>query len=248
MRQHLVFTLYGPLQAWGTVAVGEVRPVSGHPTRSGVIGLLAAALGVRRDEGGCLLDLHEKYGVAVRVDAPGVRMTDYHTVQTPVQKAKREFFCRRDELLQKLEPYEDLNTILSSREYVADARFTACVWAQEGAPYSLEVLRKALRTPALTPYLGRKCCVAAPFGPEIIGAEDVLAAFAQYAYEPELPLPAVKSGTLAVFSDEGGVSDDGSLGELEQVLSVRDKLLAPETRRFGMRKEFVYHVNPQGEV
>ncbi|NJB67906.1 CRISPR system Cascade subunit CasD [Desulfobaculum xiamenense] len=242
MRRHLVFTLHGPLQAWGTVAVGEVRPVSGHPTRSGILGLLAAALGVRRDETSRLGALHEGYGVAVRVDAPGVRMLDYHTVQTPGQKSKREFYCRRDELVQKLEPFEELNTILSTREYVADACFTACVWAEEGAPWSVEQMRDALMRPRFTPYLGRKSCVAAPFVPQVIEADEAGAAFALYGYVPEVLSRVKARDSRDVFTDPGGVD-----GVPEQVFTVRDRMLAPATRRFDVRAEQLFRINQHGE-
>ena len=183
MAKHLVFTLYGPLQAWGTVAVGEIRPCSGHPTRSGVLGLLAAALGIRRGEDDRLRALSDGYGMAVRVDDPGDRFTDYHTIQTPQEKRKRVFYSRRDELGGKLGPHEPLNTILSRRDYLTDARFTVCLRARsDGAEPPLERLREALRRPELTPYLGRKSCPAGlPFMPSIVEADDALAALAAYA-------------------------------------------------------------------
>ena len=46
MTEFLIFQVYGPSQAWGDIAVGEIRPVVDHPGRSGIAGLLAASLGL----------------------------------------------------------------------------------------------------------------------------------------------------------------------------------------------------------
>jgi len=50
MRGYLIFQLYGPLVAWGEQAVGEARNSATRPGRSALLGLLAAALGLRRDD------------------------------------------------------------------------------------------------------------------------------------------------------------------------------------------------------
>ncbi len=44
MDNYLVFQLYAPLAAWGGQAVGQERPSDDHPSRSALLGLLAAAL------------------------------------------------------------------------------------------------------------------------------------------------------------------------------------------------------------
>jgi len=85
VKAYLIFRLYGPMCAWGDIAVGEQRPSAGHPAKSAVLGLLAAALGVRRDEEGRQKLLADAYAMAVRVDVSGELLRDYHaiTVQTP---------------------------------------------------------------------------------------------------------------------------------------------------------------------
>ncbi|WP_295540003.1 CRISPR-associated protein Cas5, partial [Thiolapillus sp.] len=50
MDDYLVFQLYAPLASWGGQAVGQERPSDDHPGRSALLGLLAAALGIRREE------------------------------------------------------------------------------------------------------------------------------------------------------------------------------------------------------
>src|SRR6185295_12377864 len=66
MPSFLVFRLYGPLASWGEVAVGEVRPSNLHPTRSALLGLLGAALGLRRSDEAALADLARTVRFAVR--------------------------------------------------------------------------------------------------------------------------------------------------------------------------------------
>ena len=46
----LLFRLYGPLASWGEIAVGESRHTAVYPSKSALLGLLAASLGIRRDE------------------------------------------------------------------------------------------------------------------------------------------------------------------------------------------------------
>ncbi|MFF5566410.1 type I-E CRISPR-associated protein Cas5/CasD [Streptomyces sp. NPDC012623] len=73
----LLVRLAGPLQSWGLAGRFAHRDTHSRPTKSGVIGLCAAALGLDREEP--LGELAEvRYGV--RADRPGVRVRDYHTV------------------------------------------------------------------------------------------------------------------------------------------------------------------------
>ncbi len=173
MARYLTFQLYGMLAAYGLVAVGEVRLTAGHPTRSAVFGLLAACLGIRRDEEERLRALSDGYGLAVRVDAPGVPLLDYHTIQTPPEKSKRVYRTRADELGGLLGRDEEPYTILSRRGYLCDAHFTACLRAlSDTPPFTLEEFATALHKPVFAPYLGRKCCPPSlPFAPRI-GAYD----------------------------------------------------------------------------
>ena len=58
MNAYLVFRLYGPLASWGMPAVGGDRPTAAQPTRSALLGLLAAGLGIKRDKEYALQALH----------------------------------------------------------------------------------------------------------------------------------------------------------------------------------------------
>jgi CRISPR system Cascade subunit CasD len=164
MPDYLVFQLYGHMSAWGDIAVGETRRSTLHPSKSAVLGIMAAALGVDREDESTLSTMAAAYGFAVKVLSTGSLMVDYHTVQVPPQKRKEILRTRKDELAAS-----KLGTLLSSREYRCDAAYLSAIWvAQESAPFSLVELKWALKSPRFTLYLGRKSCpMAIPLSPEV---------------------------------------------------------------------------------
>ncbi len=177
MKDYLLFHLYGLMAAWGDTAVGEFRPSHDHPTRSAVLGLVAAALGIRRHEEEQLQALDHSCLVAVRLDAPGDLLRDYHTTQVPPQQRKVRHYTRRDEL-----NASKLHTILSQRDYRTDAAVTVALSATANPSISLQLMVDALKKPALSLYLGRKSCpLALPLQPKLIHAEDLKTAFDAYS-------------------------------------------------------------------
>ncbi|WP_444985336.1 type I-E CRISPR-associated protein Cas5/CasD [Halomonas mongoliensis] len=163
MTEYLVFRLYAPLASWGEAAVGESRPSATYPGRSAIIGLLGAALGVRRDDDEGQRRLRDSVGIAIKQRSPGSLMRDYHTVQVPASQSKVTYRTRRDELSA---PRKVIHTILSSRDYRCDGLWTVAVWLTPQAELTLEELEQALKTPYFTLYLGRKACPpAAPLAP-----------------------------------------------------------------------------------
>lgn len=175
---YLLFRLYGPLASWGDIAIGESRHSFHGPTKSAVMGLVAAALGVRREEETQHLRLNREYQMASALRSRGQLLRDYHTVQAPDSVGKFTYRSRRDELVVGK---DRLGTVLSGREYRSDALAWVALRAEEGAPYTLEQISDALREPVFTLYLGRKSCpLAAPLDPQIIPAEGFFQAFEQY--------------------------------------------------------------------
>lgn len=182
MPNYLIFHLYGPMQSWGEIAVGEARNTAAHPTKSAIMGLLAAALGLKRDAQND--PEHQKLfhtlNFAVRIDASGSLLRDYHTTQLP-RLARIKYATRRAELLEK-----DLSTVLSKRDYRCDAVYTIALWPTAES-YDLERLAQALKKPTFTLSLGRKACpLALPLQPLIYQADHLVAAFAQAPYPPLL--------------------------------------------------------------
>ena len=170
MTRFLLFQLYAPLASWGTVAVGEERPTSPTPGKGAIAGLLGAALGIRRHEHDRLAPLWSDYHFALRVDAAGQMLVDYHTVQSAsLGKRDRIPATRRQELA-----HPKIGTVITLREYLTGGAWVVCWWPCVAEPaHGLQDLAAALERPALTLYLGRKSCPPAlPLAPRIEEGAD----------------------------------------------------------------------------
>ena len=191
---YLVFRLYGPMAAWGEIAVGESRHSARYPGKSAIIGLMAAALGIRRDAAAEQERMQNGYSVAVEVHSSGTLLSDFHTAQVPRSVGKQVYRTRRDEVVLGR---KRLGTILSSREYRCEALALAAVKMLPEAPHDLEEIRKNLLRPRFHLYLGRKSCpLAAPLHPVIVREENFYAAFRAYPHK----------GLLPFNDDSGGLS------------------------------------------
>lgn len=238
---YLVFQLQAPFSAWGETAVGEFRPTANYPSESALLGLLAAALGIRREEEDTHAALHRGYSFAIGVLASGRLLRDYHTAQVPGRVSLKNLphNSRRDELnLPKI----DLNTILSTRDYRQDAANIVAVQVHDGAPYALGDLAQALAKPRFTLYLGRKAYPPAlPLNPQIIAAENAHAALCDYRQE----LGKRSGETIPEFERIvwGEGIESGTIHDLEVVR--KDRVLSREHWQFGDRTEYVA-LRPQG--
>ncbi|MET7686928.1 type I-E CRISPR-associated protein Cas5/CasD [Streptomyces sp. NPDC005483] len=76
----LLMRFDAPMQSWGTRSKFARRDTGTEPTKSGVVGLLAAALGVSRDDERSISELAQ-LRMGVRVDREGIVEQDFHTVQ-----------------------------------------------------------------------------------------------------------------------------------------------------------------------
>ena len=175
MPEYLVFRLYGPLASWGGIAVGEYRPVEPSPTKSAILGLVGAALGVRRDDAVAQTRLRSDYMIATIVHRGSTLLRDFHTTQVAPERAKKNYwrFATRKEELSI--PRDELKTILSAREYLCDALYTVCLKTTTADPiYSLVEIAEGLRHPHFVPYLGRKSCpMALPFQPQVVAGSNL---------------------------------------------------------------------------
>ena len=125
----LLLKLAGPLQAWGVESKFDERRTLNFPTKSGVIGMVAAALGRSREES---VEYLSKLKFGVRVDREGELLQDYHTA-----KGK--------------------NMYVTKRYYLADAIFLAGLESDDQK--FLAQIETALKNPAFPLYLGRRSCV-----------------------------------------------------------------------------------------
>lgn len=179
-RDFLVFRLNGPMAAFGDIAVGERRSLWDVPSKSGVLGLLAACLGLDRNDDAAHTALHDDLGFAVRVDNAGNILRDFHTAQTPTEASREKrrraglpLSTARDQL-----SCGSLYTVVSNRLYRAEVAVTVALWVRPQRQRDLDALSQALRQPHFVPYLGRKSCpLGAPPCPTVVAAPGLLAAF-----------------------------------------------------------------------
>lgn len=144
MSSTLLLKLAGPLQSWGDSSHFNRRMTRREPTKSGILGLLAAASGRRRSDP--IEDLLElQFGV--RTDQPGALLRDFHTeIDWRTGKSKP----------------------LTHRYYLADAVFIAGIEGDDGL---LSALHEALLRPYFPLYLGRRSCP--PSERIVLGLRDI---------------------------------------------------------------------------
>lgn len=136
----LLLCLQGPMQSWGTTSRFDERDTQLEPSKSGVLGLVCAALGRDRSEP---VDDLARLRMGVRVDREGVPMRDYQTAKGIVTAAGK---------------VDKERTVVSPRHYLADASFLVGL---EGDRTLLERIHEALRRPVWPLALGRKSFVPA---------------------------------------------------------------------------------------
>jgi CRISPR system Cascade subunit CasD len=177
------------------------------------------------------------YGFAVRVDAAGILLRDYHTVQVPPERRKTVYYTRRDEL-----NAETLNTILTGREYRCDALYTVALWAREpSVPFALEALMAGLQRPRFVLYLGRKSCpLALPVQAVMITAHNLEQAFLQARFRDDTHFMREETDLLN-RSDRALLywetdADAGSWQPLQTIVR-RDQLLSRRRWQFSDRRE-----------
>ena len=125
----LLLRLAAPLQAWGAESKFETRRTEKMPTKSGVVGLLAAALGRKRYEA---VDDLAALRFGVRIDQEGVIIKDFQTAKS----VKASY--------------------ITYRFYISDAVFLVGLESEDAE--WLSQLEKALSNPVFPLFLGRRAC------------------------------------------------------------------------------------------
>jgi CRISPR system Cascade subunit CasD len=240
-KKFLTATLYAPFASFGGLAVGERRSSERYPTRSMLIGLLGAALGVGRDDEPAQQVLAQGYYFAIQIFGAGRPFTDYHTAQMP-SRGKVRFATRREELAGP-----ELNTVLTSRDYRTDFLAGLAIAAVTEPPYALEALATALRTPQYTLSFGRKSCVfGLPLDPTIAEYADAPAALAA-VWETRGQNRAKSDLFKAIVPRQetpGDMIMDTALlppGQDHRIELIRDQPLSRQRWQFGLREVAVMH-------
>jgi CRISPR system Cascade subunit CasD len=146
----LFLRMEGPLQAWGDSKL-VIRRTMEAPTKSGIFGLICCAEGLSRQAAReRLKTLGEELKMGVRIDRPGDRWWDYHTVGAKVGVLKAD---GKD--IKRTATTHEIETLITRREYLCDASFLVALRGESGL---IAELKGHLEDPKWTLYLGRKCC------------------------------------------------------------------------------------------
>lgn len=156
----LALLVDAPLQSWGHASRFERRTTALHPTRSAIIGLIAAAAGIDKhaaNEPALLARFATLHLTTITLpkrlarhrELPIQRLVDYHTV-TGIRRASGKV--------------DTDATVQTYRHYLLDARFGVLL---EGPESFLQEIADALRNPVWGVWFGRKSCL--PATPLLVG-------------------------------------------------------------------------------
>lgn len=246
----LFLRLEGALQSWGSnEAKFALRRTTDAPTKSGVLGLLCAAMGIGRAEAAdSWLPKLANLRMGVRIDRPGIRWWDFHTVGAGQRmrmaelKAPKKPSMAGAALAETLTPSKvktRAETLLSRREYLADASFLV---ALQGEPELVAKLSAALAKPVWAIYLGRKSCPPShPVGEHAPGfyntLEEALSAVPLQKRWHNEPLPQILPCVMDwIPSQDGEHAPDDAEIHYDLPVSFQPPRHLP---RFVIRRELV---------
>lgn len=141
----VLLRLEGPLQSWGTQGRFGIRDTDTEPSKSGVLGVVGAALGMPRDDEATLADLAALV-MAVRVDREGRPLRDFHTVGAGRFRGDADYAVHG----------AGGKTVVTDRHYLADASFLVALGGENNV--LIDRIAQCLEQPVWPLYLGRRSC------------------------------------------------------------------------------------------
>ena len=207
--KHLALYLRAPMQSWGASSKFGDRGTLDAPTRSGLLGLLAAACGVDKNDEARdreWLARAAKLAMTVLAFRRGDRMTDYHTVGAR--------YDRDDPWRKRMIPTtpdgKPRGTDLTRRDYLTDSVFGAVL---SGDDALVDEMAAGLADPVWGIWLGRKSCI--PTEPVLAGvfesddaARDALAGRLRGSLERDGGKVAGKDGDSVAFAVFEATADE----------------------------------------
>lgn len=167
--KHLALYLRAPMQSWGASSKFDHRGTLDAPTRSGLLGMIAAACGIDKNDEELdrkWLARAAKLSISVLVFRRGDRMTDYQTVggnydrDNPWQKR----------MIPTTPNGNPRGTVVTRRDYLTDSVFGAVL---SGDDVLVEEMATALDDPVWGVWFGRKSCIPTePILTGIYGSDD----------------------------------------------------------------------------
>lgn len=219
MQPFLIFGLTASLGAMGELAGHERRGALLWPGRSAIIGLMGAALGIRRKGDFSAL---EALDLTLGLYDSGMPLRDYHTIETVPSAAVKNANSRPEALRTAR---GRTNTTITLRDYRSGPLFGVAVTGEGLAP-----LAAALNAPVFTLYLGRKSCpLAAPPGARLVQAEGPEAALSRLILPPWRGAARLQS--LIVEDPAGELVHDRAIDRKHWHFAPRRVLARPVTGR-----------------
>jgi CRISPR system Cascade subunit CasD len=158
----LALLLDAPMQSWGFESRFQRRTTGLHPTKSGVIGMICAAMGLAKgsaEEQATLPILAEMKMTSIAI--PRERWIAWTGVSEELAVGRLEDFhtvlCTR-----RASGAMNPDPVVTHRQYLMDARFGIIL---EGDRVLLERVDAALQDPIWGIWLGRKSCIPAEPAP-----------------------------------------------------------------------------------
>jgi CRISPR system Cascade subunit CasD len=196
MSDTLAFLIDAPLQSWGASSKFQRRDTESWPTKSALVGVLAAALGIDKnaqDEDARVAPLAALCFSVFRWPkcAPVTRLADFHTIGGGYDKTnpaeKLHIPCKAGD-------GSPFGTVITRRTYLTDARFIALF---QGDRATLERAAAALFDPVWGIWFGRKTCIPAePLSPVVAASpREALAALWQKFGNDPAEIPALEGLT-----------------------------------------------------
>jgi CRISPR system Cascade subunit CasD len=163
-----------PLMSFGSVLVDQYNRTDLFPYRAMLVGLLANALGLTRDEVDAHESLQRRLRYAARCDRAGTLLDDYQTVDfDPTGPMGSRLGWTTEGILEERKGgTASEGTHIRYRQYVADAVLTVAfaLTSESAAEIDLDEVIAALARPVRPLFLGRKCCI--PSAPIYLGTVD----------------------------------------------------------------------------
>jgi CRISPR system Cascade subunit CasD len=157
-EKHLLLYLDAPMQSWGYSSRFNRRTTASWPVKSGIVGMLCAAMGIVRDDEAGIARIAALAMKIYTLKNDGRRLMDYHTVGGGYDRKNTwERQCIVHTAEGKLKP-EDKQAVLTDREYLLDCKFGVVLSGNEDV---VKQCAAALENPKWGVWFGRKCCLPA---------------------------------------------------------------------------------------
>jgi CRISPR system Cascade subunit CasD len=143
------------MQSWGTSSRFQRRMTGAHPSKSAIVGIIAAAMGIDREDSARLSELSSLRMTTFLLPRSNqtLRLLDYHTVGGGFDKKTHPLNIPR-----KASGSASDNAVVTTREYLTESRFGVLL---EGGGVLIAEVETALKDPCRGIWLGRKCCIPA---------------------------------------------------------------------------------------